>query len=851
MRAAFGRTPFPYGIALTAARLLPVAVLFVANQFVDAYNFGALTVVVTAITTAMLLSDAGMDSAAGWAASRTSTVCEGERVIGSLALLRVAVAGVATIFLAGPAVAAEFDAPTGVAMILLAVCGNSLAAYNGARRIAFRVAGAGERQALLIEKATVALWFGAALIVVSPSAEPMILAFLGANLIGPLTALVTVSGAQVRLQRTAVRALLDVAAPFLCTTAVSAVVWRSGIFVLAATGRTEVAGAMALALYVVQLFSMVPNLGAPLLLVAGRSGLSARASSQAAVAAGTTVAVAIWFVTLVLPQPSADVLGGSSGVEALRVLALSMPLLWLNPIVVAHLRATSGVWTPLRVLVPVGLLSIPATLLVVPSGGAVGAAGVILAGELATAVLCGFLLRSRLPTITLMTRQIGSGGMLAAGSLTVVALLVGWSIGSAEISARLYQPAVGVLLLGFALVADGQPSRIPRLLRPSTLLALAALIGSLGATALSNEDFRQYEALWFGQVAGFVLGYAFYGRSHLGRGTGSRIIDTARVARLGTAVWYLAVAAGLTFFTLKGVPALGPSVEQGRVDVASTGTGYLRLVAYMAGPAVLLIASHRGWRAAVPKVLVTGLLIVGLGNRSPLVYLLLPLAVLVVTESSRRVGTLRIVGAIAVVSALVVGIGTYRIVSQPDFENYAEYREALSNDDYARVAWVSTEHYAKVVPANAVLVRKLVDEGAIEPQYGATYATLILTALPGKQLTPDYLIKQASGKTFLGGGTPPTLAGEGYMNAGFWGTILSAALVMFTLRYWADRWNANRAAGLDLTARPTAVMYGYLATWSLLAQVAGIAGASTVPLAGFLLLLGVLAMATNRAGARQ
>lgn len=388
------------------------------------------------------------------------------------------------------------------------------------------------------------------------------------------------------------------------------------------------------------------------------------------------------------------------------------------------------------------------------------------------------------------------------------------------------------------------------MLRPATILATSALVGSLGATALDDAAFSQYEALWFAQVAGFGLGYVVYGRSRLGAAAGARPIATERLALWGSRLWLVALLAGILFFASHGVPALGTSVEQGRVDAATSGSGYLRLLAYMATPAVLLIAAHVGWRKALPQTVITVLLILGLGNRSPLVYVLVPLVVVAVAQARQTVSTTRLAAAVVAVAVLIAAAGTYRIVNQPDFQNYAEYRVALADGDYLKVAWISTEHYAKVVPANAVLVRRLVDEGSIELQWGKTYATLFLTALPGKQLTPDYMVKEASRKSFLGGGTPPTLAGEGYMNAGLPGTILSSAVIMFVLLVWATRWDVARRAG-PATVRANASMYGYLVTWAVLAQVAGVAGASTVPLAGFLVLATAFVAARQPAAAAR
>lgn len=408
--------------------------------------------------------------------------------------------------------------------------------------------------------------------------------------------------------------------------------------------------------------------------------------------------------------------------------------------------------------------------------------------------------------------------------------------------------ASGAFLL-MAVAADRIYVGIPWILRPAVVLIGALVLSSVtSAFLVGGEDYRAYISLWLAQMAGFALGVAIWPRvSPRGDGESPLALDRGRLDRLCWASWFVFLGCAMVFFASQGVPGLSSNIEQSRVDLASSGTGYFRLLAYMTGPASLLLYATRG-RAAWPYVIGSMIVMIGLANRSPLLYLLLPLGCLVAIGSRRQFKSLRIVVVGVLLLAVVAAVGTYRIASQAEFRDYAEYHEPLANGDYLAVAGVSVVHYATIVPENAVLVRRLVDDGAVPLQWGKTYGTLFLAAMPGQQLSPDLLIKQASGKTFVGGGTPPTLGGEGYMNAGIIGVVLASFALMLLLQYWGVKLLRDGTWKNTPRQRVDAVIYGYLVTWAVLSQVSGLAGASTVPLAGFLLLVAARAYATNRKG---
>jgi hypothetical protein len=105
-------------------------------------------------------------------------------------------------------------------------------------------------------------------------------------------------------------------------------------------------------------------------------------------------------------------------------------------------------------------------------------------------------------------------------------------------------------------------------------------------------------------------------------------------------------------------------------------------------------------------------------------------------------------------------------------------------------------------------------------------------------LTLDLQIKAATGKTFIGGGTPPTLNGEGYINFG-WPGIALGAFVLAALASWSAAAAFGKHARFlgAATRRARASVFGYMIAYASLAQVSGFVGASTVPITAFLVLV--------------
>lgn len=372
-----------------AARTLPVITIFVASSLLSPQEFGSLAVLITCITLATLIADAGTDNAAGWRASHARTKDESDRILAALVYTRCTVALVATVSLTLPQ--ASFlpgSTAAAVAIASVAALGNVLAAYNAARRIRMRVEGDGEPRALLREKLVLSATFAVWLLVVPPSATSLIWGFLIANVAGPLVAARRPYRVHLATTKSDVLELLKQAAPFITTTLCAALTWRVSTLILAHTGQVEEAGYLTLAYYPVQALSTIPNLAAPLLLIRSKqSELSFRQSAYVAVATGTGLALfglaACWTVS---QSWSPFSLPGST-VETLAILLLAMPMLWANPILVAQLRMQAGPWRPTIAPIIASTIAFAAALNVVPSGGAPAAASVIAGAETLVSIL--------------------------------------------------------------------------------------------------------------------------------------------------------------------------------------------------------------------------------------------------------------------------------------------------------------------------------------------------------------------------------------------------------------------------------------------------------------------------------
>lgn len=436
-----------------------------------------------------------------------------------------------------------------------------------------------------------------------------------------------------------------------------------------------------------------------------------------------------------------------------------------------------------------------------------------------------------------------SGSLLARHlALAVAVITVGVTFGVLALPAFVPQ-IFGLTLLAVAVMRDRTVPVLPLLLRPGTLVLIVTIAISLCTQLLSASDLELYDRLQLVQLAG--MGAALIPRLQAADSRRGGVFSEGVVYRVSLICFFVCLAAALLFFVGYGVPALAGNVEEARDSAAVHGTGLIRLLAYMTIPLSVLMVAMRGRRVWWSPT-IAGLIVLGMGNRSPVVYLGICLLVLIYVGVKHRPSSKWVAGAMLGIFVFLGSVATYRVLSEQTFRQYPQYASLIATHDYAGIAWFSLTHYATVIPQNTVRTVRLVQTGVLHPQYGATYASLFTTALPGKTIPLDRTIKELTGSTFVGGGIPPTLIGEGYVNFGYLGVAGSAFVLLLFVRLAARRLEEAQR-GLDRpSVRTWASLYGLLLGWNLFAQIAGAAGASTFINAALLLALGIMWVAFRR-----
>lgn len=402
----------------------------------------------------------------------------------------------------------------------------------------------------------------------------------------------------------------------------------------------------------------------------------------------------------------------------------------------------------------------------------------------------------------------------------------------------LIQILVGVFLVVLWWGADSDATVIPAILRPAPIVFGSLTIASVSAGALGADQYEEYFVMWLLQALGMATGFLLATNLTLSSAQAPRPVLIRRYWFSSRVIFCLFLLAALAFFATQGVPALQSDLEQARVDAAEGGSGFIRMFAFLLPTATAAAVAIKGWRKTWLLVAITLIVMLGYGNRVPFIYFVFPLAVLLAV-TTKKLGSGRIIAVAASLLGLMGALAAWRVYNTEDMASSYQYRDAVASGDSIAIAWSAITHYTQVVPENAMLVKNVVDSGAMPLQFGSTYFTLFASILPGKQISPDMMLKELNGVQFLGGGIPPTLAGEGYMNFGYFGIFLNALLAMLLLRYWASMVISMSKQQDASQSRVVGLIYGYALTWVCLAQISGFAGSATVSLAGFLLLLAI------------
>lgn len=386
-------SPLVYGGVLAFARGLPILALLFASLRLDHNDFGQVAVVVTAAATAALFADSGTDSAATWLLSRTRDNGRAP-VISALTYYRGVVAGGATALLVGTQIQViDGDDPWNLIIVILCCLGNMLSARNSSNRIALRIVSSGERRSILLEKVGIGILFMLLTWLVPGDPQWILVGYGIATVVGGLVASRRPSRAEWSTSWLDVRRLASATFPFVATTMCSAVIWRLPTFVLGQTGQLAEAGYLALASYPIILLTSIPVLSAPLLLIKGGAHSANPLSTvRKGAAVGLVCACVIGAAALVaMALPLEDFIA-TNVLSTVLVLSASTIPLWINPLMVATLRVSKGLWAPIMANITGAVVGAAVLIPFINAWHAEGAATTIVLAEVVILVILLWIL---------------------------------------------------------------------------------------------------------------------------------------------------------------------------------------------------------------------------------------------------------------------------------------------------------------------------------------------------------------------------------------------------------------------------------------------------------------------------
>lgn len=278
-------------------------------------------------------------------------------------------------------------------------------------------------------------------------------------------------------------------------------------------------------------------------------------------------------------------------------------------------------------------------------------------------------------------------------------------------------------------------------------------------------------------MAAYFAGVFFMRFSMLPTGEAKFFVDSTplRPGRI-YAIFGVGLAAMLVFWARAGgVPFLMADLENSRIS-ALTGSGvpfYLSMLMMVAFWISLGPESNVPRWAQLAMFVVGAIMLTTTGWRNT-VFAFVVVSIFLLYYTRRvRATTIGIVALVAIVGA--VALGLFRVVSS-NLTSYRTYQEVMSGDLLAAVgSYLAT--YTDAFARNLAIVFEIVPD-ALAFQGGKTLIWNFLTLAPESDLEPfDFVLKRAAGEGFEGGGLPPTLVGEWYLNYSWLGVVLGMALV--------------------------------------------------------------------------
>lgn len=377
------------------------------------------------------------------------------------------------------------------------------------------------------------------------------------------------------------------------------------------------------------------------------------------------------------------------------------------------------------------------------------------------------------------------GPLLIASASAVTALAVVLSLqvsdsGAVPYYALFLGATFGVALYTIAIqVARGRQIDF---LSPFVLVPFTMGFVYSGAPALllreGNSQFAQEVslALLIGML-GYLAGAAFVSvlTTALNNMPEPFCFDTRRRNPRVYSVIFALGAAAMAAYWVKagGVPILKADLENSRIE-ALTGSGvpfYLSMLMMPATWLALAKDSGASRRTQILMLSAGSLLLFSTGWRNT-VFAFIVVAILI-WYYTRGIRAAHVVAAGVIAVLGVIGVGLYRVYSS-GITSYRTYQLLVSGDVLGAItAYLQT--YADAFGRNLAAVFQVVPT-TLPYQYGETLIWNFLALTPGHVREPfDFVLKNAAGQGFEGGGLPPTLIGEWFINFGWIGIVAGMA----------------------------------------------------------------------------
>ncbi|RCX29145.1 oligosaccharide repeat unit polymerase [Bacillus sp. AG236] len=310
-------------------------------------------------------------------------------------------------------------------------------------------------------------------------------------------------------------------------------------------------------------------------------------------------------------------------------------------------------------------------------------------------------------------------------------------------------------------------------------------VGPHKAITLNEEKGYQVLLIIFGGFLMYLMGALFVSSILIKREQNSKNIKKLqkeetlvqvkrRYTKIKKLSFYIGVVAMVAFWAkAKGIPALMPDLENSRV-VALEGNGipYYFSMSIMVSVWIYFMQDVKIKKQAIYLIIGVALLM-STGWRNTSVALICVAIILYHYRKPIPFKKLVITGVTLVFVITVSGL--FRIYSS-DLQGY-ELMTMMESGNYIGAFFSYLYSYPVVFTDNLILV---IDGFSISKQFlhGASLVWNFFLLIPGYDVQAfDFVLKDYLGRGFAGGGLPPTLLGDLYLNFGYIGILIGMIIV--------------------------------------------------------------------------